>query len=66
MSGSSAADGGTAPFDRRAIPAGAVERLWRASDGQAIRVLDWPAPDPAPDGGTGRGAILFMAGRGDA
>lgn len=66
MSGSSAADGGTAPFDRRAIPAGAVERLWRASDGQAIRLLDWPAPDPAPDGGTGRGAILFMAGRGDA
>lgn len=86
MSGSSEEDGRlgasrgsspgnrTAGFDRRAIPAGAVERPWHASDGHAIRLLDWPepdaapdpAPDPAPEGKACRGAILFMAGRGDA
>ena len=49
MSGSSEEDGRlgasrgsspgnrTAAFDRRAIPAGAVERPWHASDGHAIR-----------------------------
>ncbi|MCL6250978.1 alpha/beta hydrolase [Altererythrobacter sp. KTW20L] len=50
-------------FDRRAIPSGAIERKWRAADGHAIRLIDWPAPDA---GAPPRGAILFMAGRGDA
>ena len=50
------------PFDRRAMPPGAREWRWLAPDDHAIRVLDWPEPDEAP----GRGAILFMAGRGDA
>lgn len=35
--------------------------MWQAADGHAIRLIDWPAPD-----GPVRGAILFMAGRGDA
>lgn len=49
------------PFDRRAIPAGAREHLWKAADGWPIRLLDWPAPDAAI-----RGSILFLPGRGDA
>ncbi len=49
------------PFDRRAVPPGATERMWQAADSHAIRLIDWPAPD-----GPARGAILFMAGRGDA
>lgn len=50
-------------FNRRAIPAAAVEARWRAADGHEIRHIDWPAPaaDTPP-----RGSILFMAGRGDA
>lgn len=52
-----------APSVRRAIPAGAREWQWRAPDGHPIRVIDWP--DPSPPGAV-RGAILFMAGRGDA
>lgn len=48
----------TAPFDRRALPAGAVEGYWRATGGQAIRRLDWPCANP-------RGSILFLSGRGD-
>jgi len=46
------------PFDRRAIPAGAVEGHWRAPDGAAIRRIDWLA-------GGARGSLLFMPGRGD-
>nr|WP_235829407.1 alpha/beta hydrolase [Croceicoccus estronivorus] len=48
-------------FDRRAIPADAVEGRWNASDGFAIRRIDWPGP-----GGAARGSILFLPGRGDA
>jgi lysophospholipase len=48
-------------FDRRAIPADAVESLWAAPDGHAIRRIDWPEPDsPA------RGSLLFVPGRGEA
>ena len=50
-------------FDRRAIPAGAVEGKWRAKDGHEVRHIEWPAP---PTGIPVRGSILFMAGRGDA
>lgn len=35
--------------------------MWHAPDGQAIRRLDWAAPE-----GAVRGSILFMPGRGDA
>ena len=48
-----------ATFDRRAIPAVARESVWHLPDGQALRRIDWPAPEGA------RGAILFMCGRGD-
>lgn len=48
------------PFDRRAIPAGAVESHWTAPDGAPVRRIDWPVP-LAP-----RGALLFLPGRGDA
>lgn len=44
-------------FDRRAIPADAVEGLWKAADGHELRRIDWP--------GAGRGSILFLPGRGD-
>lgn len=50
-------------FDRRAIPADAVEGMWRAADGHEIRHIEWPAP---PAGTALRGNMLFMAGRGDA
>ncbi len=46
-------------FDRRAIPAEAVEATWHAADGTAIRRIDWPAP------ANPRGALLFVPGRGD-
>jgi lysophospholipase len=49
-----------AAFNRRAIPPDARESLWHAADGQAIRRIDWPGA-----GGGGRGAILFLPGRGD-
>lgn len=48
----------SAAFDRRVIPAEAIESHWLAPDGQAIRRIDWPHPNP-------RGAMLFMGGRGD-
>ncbi|MGH6785693.1 MAG: alpha/beta fold hydrolase [Novosphingobium sp.] len=48
-------------FDRRSIPAGAREGVWRAADGHAIRRIDWPAPEGPP-----RGSVLFFGGRGDA
>lgn len=47
-------------FDRRTIPAGAVESRWQAADGWSIRRIDWPAP-----AGKARGSILFLPGRGD-
>ncbi|HVR90873.1 MAG TPA: alpha/beta hydrolase [Novosphingobium sp.] len=52
---------GATAFDRRAIPAEAVESHWIAADGLAIRRIDWPAPAQAP-----RGSLLFMGGRGDS
>ncbi len=51
----------TADFDRRAIPDAAHEWRWRAPDGHEIRAIDWPQPE-----GKAAGALLFMAGRGDA
>ena len=48
-------------FDRRAIPREAVETRWRASDGHALRRIDWLLPQ-----GSCRGSLLFMPGRGDA
>lgn len=48
------------PFDRRAIPAEAVESRWALGDGHEIRRIDWPG------GASPRGSILFMPGRGDA
>ncbi len=53
---------GITPFDRRAIPLAAIERKWRAPDGHAIRIIDWPEPAPSPQPS---GNILFMPGRGD-
>ena len=48
-------------FDRRAIPAEAVETRWQAADGHVLRRIDWLLPQ-----GALRGSILFMPGRGDA
>ncbi|MEO6152183.1 MAG: alpha/beta hydrolase [Croceibacterium sp.] len=48
-------------FDRRAIPASAREGNWTATDGHAIRLIEWAAPDVAA-----RGSLLFVVGRGDA
>ena len=50
-------------FDRRAIPASAHEDMWIASDGWAIRRIDWTGArrGSAPP----RGSILFLPGRGD-
>ncbi len=46
-------------FNRRAIPAEAVESCWQTEGGWPIRRIDWPVPaDP-------RGSLLFMPGRGD-
>lgn len=47
------------PINRRAIPTDAVESMWRASDGWAIRRIDWKGS------ATPRGSILFLPGRGD-
>jgi lysophospholipase len=47
-------------FDRRAIPASAVESRWTARDGLSPRRIDWAA------NGAARGSILFFPGRGDA
>ncbi len=52
------------PFNRRAIPADCVESLWQASDGWAIRRIDWGSTQAAADCPR-RGSILFMPGRGD-
>lgn len=48
-------------FDRRAIPAEAIEGRWQAADGHVLRRIDWHIPP-----GSCRGSILFMPGRGDA
>jgi lysophospholipase len=48
-------------FDRRAMPAAAMERYWLASDGWRIRMLDWPTPASHAV----KGSILFLPGRGD-
>lgn len=48
-------------FDRRAIPAEAVEARWRAGDGHLVRRIDWLMPR-----GACRGSLLFLPGRGDA
>ena len=54
-------DAAVAVFDRRAIPAAAHESRWIASDGAALRRIDWaPVGRAAP-----RGSMLFMPGRGD-
>jgi lysophospholipase len=47
------------PFDRRAIPATAIETTWKASDGWPLRRIDWDR-SAAP-----RGSLLFLPGRGD-
>ncbi len=49
-------------MDRHAIPDHAVEAVWIAPDGHAIRRIDWPGSDR---GGQPRGSILFFPGRGD-
>lgn len=48
----------SAAFNRRVIPAGAIESSWSAGDGHPIRRIDWT---PAKV----RGSILFLSGRGD-
>ena len=48
----------SAAFNRRVIPAGAIESSWIAGDGHPIRRIDWT---PAKV----RGSILFLSGRGD-
>ena len=55
------AEGPEPPFDRRRIPPGARETMWRAADGHRVRRIDWSAPDGPP-----RGSLLFFGGRGDA
>ena len=50
---------GSLAFDGRSIPAQARETTWRARDGHPIRRIDWTHAEG------GRGALLFMPGRGD-
>ena len=50
-----------ASITRRTIPDGAHESRWIAPDGEAIRRIDFPAPE-----GSARGSLLFLPGRGDA
>ncbi len=55
-------------IDRRTIPQEATESHWNAPDGWPIRRIDWPARRPAvqqTSGGSARGSILFLPGRGD-
>lgn len=54
-------NGQTKAFDRRAIPAHALESRWLAPDGHAIRRIDFPGPAAGS-----RGSLLFLPGRGDA
>lgn len=46
-------------IDRRAIPVGATEAMWRARDGWEIRRIDWRQATAS------RGSLLFLPGRGD-
>ena len=55
---------GAARFDRRAIPYAAIESRWIAPDGVALRRIDLPGESVDALGGR-RGALLFLAGRGD-
>ena len=48
----------SAAFNRRVIPAGAVESSWTAPDGHPIRRIDWTPAAP-------QGSILLLSGRGD-
>ncbi len=48
----------SAAFNRRVIPAGAVESRWTAPDGHPVRRIDWIPAKP-------KGSILFLNGRGD-
>lgn len=48
-------------FDRRVIPAEAVESRWTGPDGWPMRRIDWPRAR-----GACRGSLLFLPGRGDA
>lgn len=50
-------------IDRRSIPSQAVESVWTAPDGHAIRRIDWAAKDQST---SPKGSILFFPGRGDA
>ena len=50
----------SAQFDRRAIPARAIESLWQPRDGHPVRRIDWPAPAHGA-----KGSILVLPGRGD-
>lgn len=47
-------------FNRRAIPAGAVNRQEDAGDGWPLRTFEWPVEVGVP-----RGTMLFQGGRGD-
>lgn len=49
------------PFDRRAVPADAAFRSWRAPDGWTLRMLERRQAEGAPV----RGSLLFAGGRGD-
>jgi len=51
------------PFDRRSIPDQASESWWHATDGWPIRRIDFPSR--TKEGGSARGAMLFLPGRGD-
>ncbi|WOE74613.1 alpha/beta hydrolase [Alterisphingorhabdus coralli] len=50
----------SATFDRRSLPEGLVEGRWTTRDGWDIRHMDW-----ATQSSSRKGAMLFMAGRGD-
>ena len=49
-------------FRWREIPEEAIESWWQAADGWDIRRIDWPPLNPEKKC---RGALLFLAGRGD-
>lgn len=48
------------PFDRRSIPAHAVESYWHAPGNHTVRRIDWPEPSRQC-----RGSLLFLPGRAD-
>jgi lysophospholipase len=63
QAGSDRPRAGAPSFDRRVIPADAVEARWTLPDGHVLRRIDWRAN--ASEAGS-RGSLLFMPGRGDA